>query len=234
MGNPLDQPSADKGVSLAVAAEEEELELGDEDGVMFMSECIHCGRNGETSLEMKALPGFTDSCMVMAFRCPFCGFKNEEVQFAGQYRPEGVRYRLKVPSGGGATLARPLLKSEVATVEIPEMEFEIPGSLVDCRHLTKGDLTTVESLLRNTVANLRLNQAERAPDVAEKIEDCIQELLRCANGEQAFTLTMDDPSGNSYIALLGFDDSELEVDFYQRTPQQRAGLGLDDQQPPGH
>ncbi len=45
MGNPLDQPSADKGVSLAVAAEEEELELGDEDGVMFMSECIHCGRN---------------------------------------------------------------------------------------------------------------------------------------------------------------------------------------------
>ena len=29
-----------------------------------------------------------------------------------------------------------LLKSEVATVEIPEMEFEIPGSLVDCRHLT--------------------------------------------------------------------------------------------------
>ena len=42
--------------------------------------------------------------------------------------------------------------------------------------MQKGDLTTVESLLRNTVANLRLNQAERAPDVAQKIEDCIQVL----------------------------------------------------------
>ncbi len=40
--------------------------------------------------------------------------------------------------------------------------------------MQKGDLTTVEGLLRATVLNLQLNQSERAPDVAEKIEECIQ------------------------------------------------------------
>ena len=39
--------------------------------------------------------------------------------------------------------------------------------------LQRGDLASVESLLRSTVANLRLNQGERAPEVAEKIEECI-------------------------------------------------------------
>lgn len=56
------------------------------------------------------------------------------MQFVGQYEPRGVTCRLEV--GGPADLDRMLIKSENATISIPELEFEILGSNTPCLGLT--------------------------------------------------------------------------------------------------
>ncbi len=75
--------------------------------------------------------------------------RNNEVQFTGQFGERGVRFTLSLPAGDAAAASRQVVKSDSATVRIPELDFEIPP-------LTqKGTITTVEGLLSDAAANLR-------------------------------------------------------------------------------
>ena len=54
-------------------------------------------------------------------------------------------------------------------------------------------------------------------------------LEACVDGESAFTLVLDDPSGNSYIetpAESHEKDPLLRLEHYDRTPEQAEGIGL--------
>ena len=57
------------------------------------------------------------------------------------------------------------------------------------------------------------------------------------DGEDAFTLVLDDPSGNSYIESPGDThdsrDPLLQLEHYERTPEQAAGIGLLPPEPAG-
>ena len=57
------------------------------------------------------------------------------------------------------------------------------------------------------------------------------------DGEEAFTLVLDDPSGNSYIESPGdthdSKDPLLRLERYERTPEQAAGIGLLPPEPAG-
>ena len=46
-----------------------------------------------------------------------------------------------------------VVRSDVATVSIPELEFEVPPQ--------KGQITTVESIIQQAIANLELEQPYR-------------------------------------------------------------------------
>ena len=62
-------------------------------------------------------------------------------------------------------------------------------------------------------------------------------LEACVDGEEAFTLVLDDPSGNSYIEspgdTHGSKDPLLRLERYERTPEQAAGIGLLPPEPAG-
>ena len=122
-------------------------------------------------------------------------------------------------------LDRQLVKSETCTIVIPELEMTIPPG--------KGQLTTVEGLLRDIVTDLgadqplRRIQAEEAYKKIQNIIDTINAILGInedneeesdsnTTGEikvnkasdkdlpmQPFTLKLDDPTGNSFIEFLG-------------------------------
>ncbi len=102
-----------------------------------------------------------------AFECPHCHERNSEVQFAGLIGEKGRKYALRVEEGDLRSLNRQLVKSDFATLRVPELEFEIQAGT------QKAQLTTVEGIMSSAAKNLAAGQDERRqqyPEVAEKID----------------------------------------------------------------
>ncbi|TFY83300.1 hypothetical protein EWM64_g714 [Hericium alpestre] len=183
----------------------------------------------------------------MSFRCEHCGTENNEVQMAGQIRPEGTMYTARILAR--SDLDRQVVKSETSTVIIPEYELTIPPS--------KGQLTTVEGIIRDVVRDLSLDQPLRriqdeptytkiqslidklrlilADDVDEEAEENKNEIgeVKTASASQsdkpmpAFTIKIDDPAGNSFIEFKeNMADPKWNLRMYHRTREQNVALGL--------
>ncbi|TPP51775.1 ZPR1 zinc-finger domain family protein [Leishmania donovani] len=160
---------------------------------MIESMCPKCQEMGTTRLMITSVPHFKE-IIVSSFECQRCGEVNNEVAFGGTFGPKRVRYELQVHSK--QDLDRQVVKSEFATIAIPELELEIPPES------QKGNLNTVEGILEQTYSGLQLQQPLRKiqhPDLYEKIEAFCAKLESFRSGDVPFTLTLDDPAGNSYI-----------------------------------
>ena len=109
---------------------------------------------------------------------------------------------------------------------MPELDFEIEAGT------QKAQLTTVEGILSSASKNLKAGQEERRaayPEVADKIDEFCAKLESCAAAETAFTLQVNDPSGNSYVESYEKDfskDAVLAVDHYERTKEECRAIGL--------
>jgi zinc finger protein len=166
-------------------------ELGEMNTIESM--CPKCQETGTTRLMITNIPHFKE-VIVSSFECPHCGERNNEVTFGGVFGPKKVRYELQVR--GKKDLDRQVVKSEFATITIPELQLEIPPES------QKGNLNTVEGILEQTHDGLQLQQPLRKiqhPEVYEKIEEFCKKLEEFRSGSVPFTLTLDDPAGNSYI-----------------------------------
>lgn len=62
--------------------------------------------------------------MLSSFECENCGYKNSEVQFCGKLEDYGVKYELRVINP--IAFNRTVVKSEYATIRVPECGLEIP------------------------------------------------------------------------------------------------------------
>ncbi|EPY25194.1 zinc-finger protein ZPR1 [Angomonas deanei] len=167
------------------------------------SMCPKCQENGTTRLMITTIPHFKQ-IIVSSFDCPHCGESNNEVTFGGQFGPKKVRYELEVKDP--KDMDRQIVKSEFATLTIPELELEIPPES------QKGSLNTVEGVLEQTKDGLQFQQPLRKvqhPELYEQIEGFCQKLEEYRSGTVPFTLVLDDPAGNSYI--------EGRYDYYHPT-----------------
>lgn len=138
-------------------------------------------------------------------------------------------------------LNRQLVKSASCSVKIPQYELTIPPA--------RGQLTTVEGLIRDIAADLstdqplRKYQDENAYAKIQSIIDSIKVILGDDEGdEQAtgpkepkensgtfppFTVQLDDPAGNSFIEFLGsMADPRWNLRTYTRTHAQNITLGI--------
>lgn len=146
-----------------------------------------------------------------------------------------------------ADLDRQIVKSDSCIVTIPDFELTIPAS--------KGQLTTVEGLLRDVVADLSSDQPLRrienevAYTKIQRIIDGMKEILADDDDEEEdestvgqvkikkasqkdapmrpFTVTLDDPAGNSFLEFFGnMSDPKWNMRTYRRTRQHNIDLGL--------
>jgi len=224
---------------------------GDEDRPVqeIESLCMRCEEQGITRMLLTSIPYFRE-VIVMSFRCEHCGFQNNEIQSAGSIRPEGSVYTVRVLSR--EDLDRQIVKSSTCTVEFPEFELQIPPA--------RGQLTTVEGLIRDIVTDLSADQPLRKIEneaAYTKIEAIIKGFmeiladdddgdddapsgaLKKASQKDAplkpFRIRLDDPSGNSFIEFLGsMADPRWNMRTYHRTREQNVWLGLvaeDDPEP---
>ncbi|KAK4298271.1 hypothetical protein Pmani_029378 [Petrolisthes manimaculis] len=176
---------------------------------------------GTTRLLMTRIPHYKE-VILTSFECEDCGNRNSGCQ-TGRVGEKGVRYRLEVRETHD--LARQVVRSEHATVNIPELELEIPPTS------EKGEVTTVEGLLHQTQEGLTRDQEARRhlqPQVAQQIDTFLHRLTACVTLQEHFTVIVDDPSGNSFVEnpAVPQKDPRLMVNTYQRTHQQNHTLGL--------
>jgi len=191
--------------------------------------CMNCHANGMTRLLLTRIPFFRE-IVIMSFSCEHCGFKNNEIQSAGEIQPKGARYALRVEKD--ADLQRQVVKSDICVVRLEDIDLEIPAG--------KGQYTNVEGVISGVRADLESNQKarmEQMPEVGEKIAGVIQSLADMVEGRRyPFMVSADDPSGNSWIEWTPGDAAgKWAKSEYNRTATQNGMLGLgDDLAPPGH
>lgn len=156
-----------------------------------------------------------------------------------------MTYTLKVLHRGD--LDRQIVRSQACEIAIPEFELTLPPN-------ERGQLTTVEGLLRDIVADLGADQPLRRiqNEVAHaKIQEIIDGLKEVIDEDEAedevdvksdkavvkklkedpvkrpITITLDDPSGNSFLEFVeSMADPGWSLKTYTRTLQQAVGLGL--------
>jgi zinc finger protein len=185
--------------------------------------CPRCGANGITRFLLHKIPHFRE-LIIASFVCEECNERNNEVTFGGEIQLQGCRYNLKATSS--KDLNRQLVKSDSASILIPEIDFEIPPGT------QKGEINTIEGILKTAAKNLAFNQPLRrieTPEIAAKLEEIIDRLNEMSEGTfLPFSLVVDDPAGNSFIEnpLAPSDDPHLSVSHYPRNEEQDSRLGL--------
>lgn len=198
-------------------------EPADNDGKVvdeIESLCMNCHENGTTKLLLTMIPFFRE-IIIMSFDCPHCGFRNSEVQSAGQIQQKGSHYELRLTTQ--KDFSRQVIKSDTCTVKFIELDVEVPAG--------RGQLTNVEGLLSDMLDDLAVGQEQRkeqAPEVYTKIEEIIAKGRKMLEGESfPFRLSVDDPAGNSWIEPDQKDGvGKLAHTQYNRTPEQNEALGL--------
>lgn len=168
------------------------------------------------------IPHFRE-LMVCSFECPHCGHRNNEITFAGMFGEKGSTHTLRVAGGDCGCRDRQVVKSETASVRVPELDFEIPAGT------QSGTITTVEGILTEAATAMRSQQELRKiedPEGAAALEVFLEKLDAAASGETAFTLIVDDPAGNAGVESTGPGDKELKVTYYERSNEQAAAVGL--------
>ncbi|GJJ11412.1 hypothetical protein Clacol_005645 [Clathrus columnatus] len=202
--------------------------------------CMSCGQQGITRMLLTKIPFFHE-VIVMSFRCGSCGDSNNEIQPAGAVKDQGTIYTVRILNR--EDLNRQIVKSETSEIVIPEFEFTIPPH--------RGQLTTVEGLLRDAVKDLSVSQLLRSiqdPASYQKIQnilDKFQEIIADTDDEDEeegkedkpiipFTIRLDDPAGNSFLEFHeSMSDPKWNFRQYNRSQQQNVALGLIAPESPG-
>ena len=163
----------------------------------------------------------------MSFYCDHCFFKNTETQSAGEIQELGAKHVLKLDQV--EDLTRQIVKSDTAVFRVEDLNLEIPPG--------RGKLTNMEGMLTEITEDLEKDQKRReleAPEVHDKIDGIVKKLFRMSlGGAFPFTISLDDPAGNSWIEPSPLDTSgKYKRTEYQRTPEQNVILGLVDASSP--
>ncbi|KAI1839936.1 hypothetical protein JX266_013854 [Neoarthrinium moseri] len=182
--------------------------------------CMNCHENGTTRMMLTMIPYFRE-VIVMSFSCDKCHFSNSEIQSAGVIQPKGTRYELRLTDM--ADFARQVVKSDSAIVKFIELDVEVPAG--------RGQLTNMEGILSNMIDDLELGQEarkEQMPEVYPKVAEIIEKGRAMLAGDAfPFRVSVDDPSGNSWIAPDMKDGvGKWAKRDYLRTPDQNEALGL--------
>lgn len=157
----------------------------------------------------------------MSFKCDHCGFENVDVQSAGQIQERGAKYTLTVAEPDD--MERQIIKSDTAVLRLENLDIEVPSG--------RGRLTNIEGIVSEILKDLESGQRTRKkedPELWQKIDDLVQPILKMVlNQNFPFTITLDDPSGNSWIEPASKDkDGKYRRAEYPRTREQNEALGL--------
>ena len=196
------------------------------------SACPGCSKPAKLNVQLVNIPFFKE-VVVSAMNCEHCGYKTSDVKTGGQVPEKGKRLTLKVSAP--EDLSRDVLKSESATMRVPECDIEMEAGTMGGRFTTiEGVLTQVRSDLRKVVYGEEGDENFTNDGMQwKKKEEWLRFFERLDNAiacKLPFTCIMDDPLANSYIQSLKAPepDPKLVEEDYTRTAEEIEHLGLGD------
>lgn len=186
--------------------------------------CMNCHEKGTTRILMTKIPFFKE-IIIMAFTCPHCGYRSNEVEPGEALSEHGIHFTLTVQTP--KDLNRRVIKSNFATIKVPCCGLEIPPKT------QKGKLTTVEGFLSTTKENFSTSlkeglYSEMGEEFNSKINELINNLTDALEGKKfPFEFSLDDPSGNSFIEnpYAPQTDPGIKVEYYERTKEMTEEMG---------
>ena len=103
---------------------------------------------------------FFREIVLMSFYCEHCGFRNNQIQPAGEIQEQGTKISFKLTHEDD--LQRQVVKGDTAIVRIEDLDIEIPPG--------RGRLTNVEGILRDVLHDLESCQKQRRKEEPEFLE----------------------------------------------------------------
>ena len=107
------------------------------------------GADGTTRLLLTRIPFFRE-IVIMSFDCPECGFRNSEIQPAGEIQIQGHKYTFRVETD--KDVSRQIIKSDTCVFRVEDLDLEVPAG--------RGQLSNVEGILSSIKADLAEKQEE--------------------------------------------------------------------------
>lgn len=164
---------------------------------------------------------FFREIILESFSCPHCFFQDNSIKSAGQIQPLGSKYILEVENEDD--LQRQVIKSDTAIFKLETLDIEMPKG--------ESQLSNVEGVLLKIHSSLESEQPlrkEQAPELYNALEPIIQKIAQMLKGEAfPFTISLDDPTGNSWIAPTPHDKgNKYRRRDYRRTHEQNEELGI--------
>ncbi|RAL01286.1 zinc finger-containing protein ZPR1 [Aspergillus ibericus CBS 121593] len=197
------------------------VERNEDTGVMQVeSMCMNCHDNGVTRLLLLRVPFFRD-IILESFECEHCHFKNNSIKSAGQIQEKGAKYTLEVENE--TDMQRQVIRSDTSIFKIETLGIEMPKGA--------GQLTTVEGIIQTIYESLSSEQPlrkEQAPELHDALVPIIDKLQKIMDRDgYPFTISLDDPTGNSWIAPTTQDSgNKYKRRDYPRTHEQNEELGI--------
>jgi zinc finger protein len=166
------------------------------------------------------IPFFKD-ILLESFSCENCGLSNNTVKSAGEIQAKGSRYTFKLQQP--ADFQRQIVRNDTGIFRIENIDLEMPPG--------PGQFTNLEGLFTKIQTDLQHDQPIRLAtqkelhDALEVIIDKLKAML--AGTAFPITVSVDDPSGNSFIAPSTDDThGQYARHDYIRTHAQNIQLGL--------
>ncbi|XP_061164309.1 zinc finger protein ZPR1-like [Saccostrea echinata] len=208
-------------------AKKEDIFDGKTEVASFRTNCPECNVPCDTNMKLVDIPHFKE-VVIMATTCDACGHKDNEVKGGSGIEPKGTRITLKITDP--SDMSRDVLKSDTASMAIPELDFAAEMGTLG------GKFTTLEGLLVDIKGQLSGSNPFFTGDSsdkqrAKKIEIFCQEIQKIISGERLGDhFVLDDPAGNSYLqnVYAPEPDPEMTVEHYERSYEQNEDLGLND------
>jgi zinc finger protein len=162
--------------------------------------CPYCEREIQYLYQTENIPYFSDILIVSA-RCE-CGYRHADVMVLAGGEPARWEIRVEAPED----LMVRVVRSASARVEIPELGVEIdPGPA--CEGFVsnvEGVIDRIDDVVSGVLAWAEGEERENALVLRRRIE-----LAR--EGSLPFTISIEDPSGNSAIVSEKAKKSEIPV-----------------------
>jgi zinc finger protein len=156
-----------------------------------------------------------------SFSCPHCFAQDNSVKSASQIQVFGTKYTLVVDNE--EDLQRQVIKSDVAIFKLETLEIEMPKG--------ESQLSNVEGMLQKIHSTLESEQDLRkaqAPELYNALQPIIEKIALMLKGEAyPFTISIDDITGNSFIAPTTHDTgNKYKRRDYPRSHEQNEELGI--------
>ena len=127
----------------------------------------------------------------------------------GGIEEKGKKYILQIKTR--EDLARDILKSDMASIKIPEFDWDIGMGCI------AGKFTTLEGILKDLKTELIDKNPFASGDSAvhegrkERFDQFKADIEKLLNLEMDATFELDDPSGNSYILRWAYHKIQLSL-----------------------